>query len=139
MRWMWACGQAMQTTDSKTPARSAADTILSLGSNRAAGLTAVEATRRLNRDGPNDVPEARIHPLSRFLRKFWGLSAWMLELIVALSVMLGKRVDAWVALGLLLVNAVLSFLQEQRASAAVSALRRRLQVTARVLRDASWT
>ncbi|HTI36835.1 MAG TPA: plasma-membrane proton-efflux P-type ATPase [Vicinamibacterales bacterium] len=129
----------MQTTDSKTPARSATDTILSLGSNRAAGLTAVEATLRLNRDGPNDVPEARIHPLSRLLRKFWGLSAWMLELIVALSVMLGKRVDAWVALGLLLVNAVLSFLQEQRASAAVSALRRRLQVTARVLRDASWT
>ena len=45
----------------------------------------------------------------------------MLELIVVLSFMLGKRVDASIALGLLLVNAVLGFLQEQRASAAVFA------------------
>jgi|KBSSwiStaDraftv2_1062776.scaffolds.fasta_scaffold00459_26 hypothetical protein len=83
----------MQSTDSETPPRSAADTILSLGSSRATVLTAVEATLRLNRDGPNDAPEERVHPLSRFLRKFWGLSAWMLELIVALSFMRGKRVD----------------------------------------------
>ena len=39
----------MQSTDSETPARSAADTILSLGSSRATGLTAVEAKQRTNR------------------------------------------------------------------------------------------
>jgi len=39
----------MQSTDSETPARSAADTILSIGSSRATGLTAVEATQRTNR------------------------------------------------------------------------------------------
>jgi hypothetical protein len=43
----------MQSTDSETPARSAADTILSLGSSRATGLTSAEATLRLNRDGSN--------------------------------------------------------------------------------------
>ena len=37
-----------------------------------------------------------------------------------------------------MVNAVLSFLQEQRASAAVAALRRQLQVSARVIRDGNW-
>ena len=44
----------------------------------------------------------------------------------------------WVALSLLVANAILSFFQEQRASTAVKALRSKLQVKARVLRDARW-
>lgn len=123
--------RAVQTT--------AAATLSALDSKSEAGLGREEAARRLNREGPNDVPEKRAHPLLSFARKFWGLSAWMIELIVLLSVILHKWVDVWVALTLLLVNAVLSFLQEQRASAAVSALRGRLQVTARVLRDGEWS
>ena len=39
---------------------------------------------------------------------------------------------------LLVVNAVLSFMQEHRAAGVVETLRRRLQVSARVLREASW-
>jgi plasma-membrane proton-efflux P-type ATPase len=62
----------------------------------------------------------------------------MIELIALLSLVLHKWADLSVALGLLVVNAVLSFLQEDRASVAVSALRHRLQVTARVLRDGAW-
>ncbi len=102
------------------------------------GLTARLASERLRADGPNDVPEPRSHPVLRFLGKFWGLSAWMVELIALLSLVLHKDADFLVALALLFVNAILSFLQEQRASAAVAALRGRLKVTARVLRDASW-
>lgn len=55
-----------------------------------------------------------------------------------LSFVLHKLADLWVALSLLGVNAILSFLQEQRASAAVAALRRRMRVTARVRRDGAW-
>jgi plasma-membrane proton-efflux P-type ATPase len=62
----------------------------------------------------------------------------MIELIALLSLVLQKWADLWIALALLAVNAVLSFVQEQRASSAVTALRRRLQVTARVLRDGVW-
>jgi H+-transporting ATPase len=62
----------------------------------------------------------------------------MLELIVGLSLVLGKIADFWIALALLLVNALLSFLQEQRASSTVAALRHRLQISARVLRDGCW-
>ncbi len=102
------------------------------------GLTTPEARARFENDGPNEVPEKRPHPFRRFAGKFWGLSAWMLELIVALSFVLHKRADSWIALALLVVNAILSFLQEQRASTAVAALKRRLQVTTRVLRDGTW-
>jgi H+-transporting ATPase len=104
-----------------------------------AGLSSAEAKSRLERDGPNEVPEKKSHPVLGLIRKFWGLSAWMLELIAILSFVLGKTTDFWIAIALLVVNAALSFLQEQRASSAVAALRRQLQVTARVLRDGRWT
>jgi H+-transporting ATPase len=104
----------------------------------ATGLSERDAAERRSREGPNEVPEAPSHPIRRLLKKFWGLSAWMLELIAGLSLVLHKRADFWIALALLMVNAVLSFLQEQRASSAVAALRRRLQVTARALRDGAW-
>ncbi len=79
----------------------------------AAGLTTAEARARLERDGPNEVLEKRTHPIALFAKKFWGLSAWMLELIAVLSLILHKQADFWIAL------ALLSFAQEQRASAAV--------------------
>jgi H+-transporting ATPase len=112
--------------------------LVSLGSNAESGLTSANAAARLRQDGPNNVPEKKSHPFLSFAGKFWGLSAWMIELIAILSFTLNKRADLAVALALLLVNAILSFLQEQRASAAVAALRSRLQVTGRVLRDRNW-
>ncbi len=120
------------------PSRTADEALHSLGSDRQSGLSSTDAKARLARDGPNEVPGRRAHPVANFARKFWGLSAWMIELIALLSLLLHKYADLAVALGLLLVNAILSLLQEQRASAAVAALRRRLQVTARVLRDGAW-
>ena len=104
----------------------------------AVGLTESEANIRLARDGPNEIPEASSHPILRLVKKFWGLSAWMLEIIAGLSLYLHKQIDFWIALTLLFVNAILGFLQEQRASSAVAALRRRLHVTARTRRDGSW-
>lgn len=79
------------------------------------GLSSAEATARLQQYGPNETPEPRSHPLLRFLKKFWGLSAWMLELVALLSFVLGKSTDFWIALALIVVNAVLGFVQEQRA------------------------
>ena len=111
---------------------------VAVNATSAAGLTEREASARLAREGPNEVPEAPSHPILRLLGKFWGLSAWMLEMIAGLSLALHKRADFWIALALLFVNAILSFLQEQRASSAVAALRRRLQVTARAFRDGVW-
>lgn len=130
--------EALHTNTQQATASTSVACLAALGSTKKSGLTAVEARSRLMRDGANDVPEEKRHPLLLFARKFWGLSAWMLELIAVLSFALGKRADFWIALALLLVNAILSFFQEQRASAAVAALRSRLRVTARVLRDGVW-
>jgi H+-transporting ATPase len=118
--------------------KTADETLKDLGSSRDSGLTKADAAARFAKQGPNEVPEKRSHPILRFAKKFWGLSAWMIELIAVLSFFLHKRADFVIALSLLVANAILSFFQEQRASAAVNALRNKLQVTARVLRDAIW-
>ena len=109
-----------------------------LSADPLAGLSDAEADVRLRQYGPNDVPERTPHPLRQFLQKFWGLSAWMLELIMVLSWVLGKSADLVVVSGLLMANAVVSFIQERRASGVIDTLRQRLQVTARVLRNRAW-
>ena len=96
--------------------------------NPATGLTRQEVDVRRKQHGYNEVAEQQEHPILRFLGKFWGVSAWMLELIMVLSAFLRKYSDLAVVGALLVVNAVLGFMQEHRAAGVVQALRRRLQV-----------
>ena len=117
---------------------SPADTLTALKVDADTGLTHAEVDLRRKEHGYNEVAETKEHPVLGFLRKFWGISAWMLELIMVLSAVLGKYSDLVVVTSLLFVNAVLSFAQERRAAGVVQALRRRLQVNARVRRESSW-
>lgn len=114
------------------------DTLAALDVNPETGLTGAEVDARRQAHGYNEVVERKGHPVLMFLGKFWGVSAWMLELIMVLSAVLGKYSDLVVVSALLVVNAVLGFMQERRAAGVVEALRRRLQVSARVLREGSW-
>ena len=114
------------------------DTLAALRVDADAGLTHAEVDVRRKESGYNEVAAARTHPILAFLRKFWGISAWMLELILVLSAALRKYADLSVVSALLVVNAVLSLVQDRRSAGVVAALRRRLQVSARVRRDSSW-
>ncbi len=104
--------------------------------NKGLSRAAVDAGRKEH--GFNEVAVKKGHPVLKFLGKFWGISAWMLELIMVLSAVLRNFADLAVVGALLVINAVLSFMQESRAAGVVEALRRRLQVSARVLRDSTW-
>ena len=44
-----------------------------------AGLTSDDARHRLDKFGPNAVPDTALHPLRRALTKFWAPVPWMLE------------------------------------------------------------
>jgi H+-transporting ATPase len=102
------------------------------------GISSIEVQERLRQYGFNEVPEKKTNPMLQFVKKFWGLSSWMLELIIVLSLFLQRYTDVYIVAGLLVVNAVLGFLEEQRASGAVESLKARLHVNARVLRDGVW-
>ena len=114
------------------------EVIAALQASPDAGLSGAEAAARLRRYGSNDVPPQKAHPVFAFLRKFWGLSAWMLELMLLLSWTLRKGTDVLIIGALLVLNAIVGFIQEQRAAGVVETLRRRLQVRARARRDGAW-
>ncbi len=102
------------------------------------GLTSAEAQRLVVEWGPNTVSEAASPRWQGFLAKFWAPIPWLLEAAIVVQIGLGAYVEAGVIGGLLLFNAILSFVQEGRAGAALAALKARLASTALVCRDGTW-
>jgi len=99
------------------------------------GLDAAEAQARLERDGPNALRTARVHPLRILLNQF--RSALMLLLIgtAAVSAVLGDASDA-IVIGVILGASVISgFVNELRAARATQALHDRVHHTTAVIRD----
>jgi H+-transporting ATPase len=102
------------------------------------GLTSAEAQSRLQKDGPNAMPDVSEHPLRNALAKFWAPVPWLLEASIVLQVVLHKYVEAAVIAGLLVFNAALAYFQEGRAQATLKALNSRLALNASVQRDGVW-
>jgi H+-transporting ATPase len=102
------------------------------------GLTNDEAHRRLEKFGPNAMPDTAFHPLRMALEKFWAPVPWMLEAAIVLQVALGDYPEAAIIAGLLVFNAALGLFQESRAQATLAALKSRLALNASVRRDGVW-
>ncbi len=102
------------------------------------GLTSDEARQRLEKFGPNAVPDTALHPLRRALTKFWAPVPWMLEAAIVLELALGKYIEAAIIAILLAFNAALGYFQEGRAQATLAALKSRLALNASVRRDNVW-
>ncbi|OOG59007.1 HAD-IC family P-type ATPase [Polaromonas sp. C04] len=102
------------------------------------GLTSDEARRRLEKFGPNAMPDTALHPLRMAIEKFWAPVPWMLEAAIVLQLALGKYVEAAIIAGLLVFNAALGLFQESRAQATLAALKSRLALNASVRRDGAW-
>jgi H+-transporting ATPase len=102
------------------------------------GLSADEARRRLEKFGPNSMPDTSSHPVKRAIEKLWTPVPWMLEAAIVLELALGKYIEAGIITVLLLFNAAIGFFQEGRAQATLAALKKRLALTASVRRDGMW-
>ncbi len=50
-----------------------------------AGLTSTEARSRLERDGPNAMPDTSVRPLRNALTKFWAPVPWLCEAAIVLA------------------------------------------------------
>ncbi len=102
------------------------------------GLSAGEAAQRLQRFGPNSLPQPRSSLLGKLLHYFWGPIPWMIEAAALLSALVGHWADLGIIVALLLFNAAVGFWQEYKASNALDALQRQLAPRCRVLRDGGW-
>jgi len=102
------------------------------------GLSSEEARGRLEKFGPNEMPDTAMRPWRMALAKFWAPVPWMLEAAIVLQLVLHEYVEAAVIAGLLVFNAALGFFNEGRAQATLAALKSRLALTASVRRDGAW-
>jgi H+-transporting ATPase len=126
-------------TDARTDASSPlAKSAAAANDDLPSGLTGDEARRRLEKFGPNAVPDTALHPLRLAIEKFWAPVPWMLEAAVVLELALGKYVEGGIIAALLVFNAALGLLQESRAQATLAALKSRLALNAAVRRDGAW-
>lgn len=115
--------------------RDAAEVVVDLASTTH-GLSANEAERRLRQHGPNAIPTGtRRHPVLRFLAHFNNALIYFLLAGAAAAAALGHFVDTGVILTVVLVNAIVGFLQEGKAEDALAAIRNMIAPRASVLRD----
>ncbi len=115
------------------------DETLRLLRSSADGLTGVEARRRVETVGFNEVAEKSRSRFIEFLMRYWGPMPWLLELAVVLSIVLKHYLEAGIIFALLTINAVIGQMQQNGSRKALEALKKRLAVKARALRDGKWT
>lgn len=99
------------------------------------GLTPDEVQARLVTCGPNALPEsAPPAPIGLFLRQFSSLIVWVLVGAAVVAGLLGEWVDTAAIIAIVLLNAILGFVQEYRAERSLAALKKLALTNAKVLR-----
>jgi len=102
------------------------------------GLSASNASQRLQQYGTNEITEKKVNPLVKFLSYFWGPIPWMIEIAALLSAAVRHWADLIIILVMLAFNAVVGFWQEFQAGNAVEQLKKGLALKARVRREGQW-
>ena len=116
-------------------ARAAAAALAEQGTT-SAGLSAAEAAQRLASHGPNRLtPPQKRGPLLRFLLQFHNVLIYVLLGAAVVTAALGHLVDTGVILGVVVINALIGFIQEGKAEKSLDAIRNMLSLRAVVMRD----
>ena len=103
---------------------------------RKEGLDGEEAARRLAQHGLNQLPqEAPESLVLRFFRQFNDVLIYVLMAAAVITALLGEWIDTGVILSVVLINAVIGFVQEGKAEAALESIRKMLSLHAMALRD----
>ncbi|MDJ0992917.1 MAG: cation-transporting P-type ATPase [Dinoroseobacter sp.] len=104
------------------------------------GLSSQEAATLQAKHGWNELPRGAPPSAAKiFARQFKGLLILILAIAAGIALVLGEQIDALAIVLVLLLNAVLGFVQEWRAETALEALRAILQPSAVVVRDGRET
>src|SRR6478736_379185 len=111
------------------------DVVKRLATDIGKGLAANEASTRLQKYGPNRLPEGKKRgPFMRFLSQFNNILVYVLLGAGFTKLMLNLWVDAAIIFGVVILNALLGFFQEGKAEKALESIRNMLSAEARTLR-----
>ena len=112
-------------------AHPAHEVLASLGST-AQGLSSAQAAARLAQYGPNALPQARSRPpWLRFLEQFNSALIYFLLAAALGAALLGHAVDAGAIVAVVLINALVGYIQEGKAEKALAAMQRMIAPPAR--------
>lgn len=107
-----------------------------LDTNPATGLSHTEAENRLKKHGYNQLEEKEgVSPLLLFLGQFNNFIVWILIGAVIISGVLEEWVDAVAIIAIVIINALIGFIQEYRAEKSLAALQKMSAPFSRVMRD----
>ncbi len=124
------------TSTSKPWHTESAKTVFELLEITTAGLTKEDVTKRLAKHGKNRLPEPRQQGLLlRLAYQFHNVLIYVLIVASTVTALLGHWVDAGVILAVVMVNAVIGFVQEGKAENALRAIRKMLSPNAMVIRE----
>jgi len=104
------------------------------------GLSTADATQRLESFGPNRLTETPPIPAwKRFVAQFSNLLTIILIVAAVTSLLVAREIKTpAVVFVVVFMNAIIGFVQENKAEASLAALRRMLASSARVMRDGAW-
>ena len=111
------------------------DVLQRLQTNTDSGLSDTQVQQRRALHGSNVIPEGRQRsPARMLLDQFTDFMILVLIVAAAISGLIGDVTDTYVILAIILLNALIGFVQEFRAQRAVAALRNMAAPSARVTR-----
>jgi magnesium-transporting ATPase (P-type) len=117
-------------------ALSADEVVKRLATNNEKGLDTAEVSKRLQKYGPNRLPEGKKRgPVMRFLAQFNNILVYVLLGAGFTKLMLNLWVDAAIIFAVVVLNGLLGFIQEGRAEKALDSIRNMLSAEARTVRS----
>jgi magnesium-transporting ATPase (P-type) len=112
------------------------EVLAKLQTDRKKGLESSEVSRRQEKYGKNEIPAGKTRSAwVRLLMQFHNVLIYVLMAAAVITALLGHWIDTWVIVAVIVVNAVIGFIQEGKAEKALEGIRKMLSLNAVVKRD----
>ncbi|MCG2828479.1 HAD-IC family P-type ATPase [Methanothermobacter sp. K4] len=98
------------------------------------GLEEADAAERLEFHGPNEIEFRKPHPIFRFLKQFQSLLVYVLLTVAIFTALIGEWIDTAVITGVVVLNSIIGFIQEGKASEAIESLQKFTESYSTVIR-----